>query len=273
MLGISVTVYHFLLDFYDFFVLRVSTTFLWGCPAHTVLYNLFLASFSKNHVDMGVGTGYFPARALFELAEMQGDDSWDQESESEQDQNEDTDSRNENQGKTVKEGGRRILLWDLNTSCLARAASRIHDVSPQTAIITLQEDLTKTLPRPIHKYKSVSAFNVVHCLPKDTYIQCAALFQNAARSLDADGVFVGSTVMGPGYANSHRDGYDGLWRGFWGLLAWLVLWFYNTVGIFGNWWDGKEDIEKILGQSFEDVEVWVVGRMILFRAFKPRYVM
>jgi len=46
------------LCFYDFFVLKFSNTLAWKCSSH-ILLNWYNQHISANHLDIGVGTGYF----------------------------------------------------------------------------------------------------------------------------------------------------------------------------------------------------------------------
>ena len=48
----------YVLAIYDLLVLGFSCRFLWKCPAHrmTKQYDTFV---TNNHLDVGVGTGYF----------------------------------------------------------------------------------------------------------------------------------------------------------------------------------------------------------------------
>lgn len=48
------------LKFYDFFVLGFSSRLLWKCPS-SALMDLYNRNSSENHLDIGVGTGYFLA--------------------------------------------------------------------------------------------------------------------------------------------------------------------------------------------------------------------
>ncbi|KAH8658379.1 S-adenosyl-L-methionine-dependent methyltransferase [Xylariales sp. PMI_506] len=47
------------LAFYDFWVLGLVTTYGWCCPTTTYLLPLFRANVRKNHLDIGVGSGYY----------------------------------------------------------------------------------------------------------------------------------------------------------------------------------------------------------------------
>jgi SAM-dependent methyltransferase len=50
------------LNLYDWFVLGLSNHFLWRCPTARILA-LFERNLSANHLDIGVGTGYYLDRA------------------------------------------------------------------------------------------------------------------------------------------------------------------------------------------------------------------
>ena len=47
-----------LLHIYDFYVLKLSNTYFWKCRSKNIL-DMFLKNTSSNHLDAGVGTGYF----------------------------------------------------------------------------------------------------------------------------------------------------------------------------------------------------------------------
>ena len=54
----------FVLKIYDWYVLWYNCRFLWECPAYYFLelYNQYV---SANHLDIGVGTGYFLDKCKF----------------------------------------------------------------------------------------------------------------------------------------------------------------------------------------------------------------
>src|SRR6201998_142576 len=52
------------LAFYDLAVLGLSNSFVWQCPSH-VLLDFYNQHISDNHLDIGVGTGYFLDRCRF----------------------------------------------------------------------------------------------------------------------------------------------------------------------------------------------------------------
>jgi len=47
------------LAIYDFWVLGIVNTFAWRCPTSTRLLPLFRENIGANHLDIGVGTGYY----------------------------------------------------------------------------------------------------------------------------------------------------------------------------------------------------------------------
>jgi SAM-dependent methyltransferase len=61
----SVAIYNRLtLLLYDLFVLAFSNTFAWRCPTRLIL-NFYNTHISTEHLDVGVGTGYFLDRCQF----------------------------------------------------------------------------------------------------------------------------------------------------------------------------------------------------------------
>mgnify|MGYP002624569887 CR=1 FL=1 len=82
------------LKFYDAFVVGFSNRFVWRCPSHE-LRALYAERASANHLDVGVGTGYYLDRCPFPA-------------------------------------GMRLALMDLNPDCLAFAAKRLARLNPRT---------------------------------------------------------------------------------------------------------------------------------------------
>jgi hypothetical protein len=93
-----------LLNAYDLIVLGVSNRFIWRCPTPKLLahYNRHV---SANHLDVGVGTGYFLDRCTFPSPSP------------------------------------RIALMDLNPNSLDFAAKRIARYSPETYIRNVLEPI------------------------------------------------------------------------------------------------------------------------------------
>lgn len=47
------------LKLYDWWVLKISNKYAWKCPTDDRLLTFFLNNLRKNHLDIGVGTGYY----------------------------------------------------------------------------------------------------------------------------------------------------------------------------------------------------------------------
>ena len=81
------------LSIYDFWVLGVSNHFFWKCPTRNIA-NYFLNHVSPNHLDVGVGTGYYLKNHL-------------------------------------PKNTRRIALLDMNENSLNEASAAIRDFQPE----------------------------------------------------------------------------------------------------------------------------------------------
>ncbi|PHS11971.1 MAG: methyltransferase type 12 [Blastopirellula sp.] len=112
------------LKFYDLFVLGISNRWIWKCPTH-YLREHFARHATSNHLDVGVGTGYFLDKVKF------------------------------------KESNPRIGLLDLNRNCLDVAAKRIERYQPTI----FQADLFQPLEIDCEPFQSISINYVLHCLP------------------------------------------------------------------------------------------------------------
>jgi SAM-dependent methyltransferase len=109
---------------YDWLVLGVSNRFIWKCPtpgleAH---YDKHL---SANHLDVGVGTGYFLDRCRFSVATP------------------------------------RVALMDLNPNALAFTAQRIARYKPET----YRRNVLEPIPFDAARFDSVGVNYLLHCIP------------------------------------------------------------------------------------------------------------
>nr|WP_154325333.1 class I SAM-dependent methyltransferase [Pantoea sp. 201603H] len=114
----------FSLKLYDWWVLTISNRYAWRCPTETLLLTHFQQHMGAKHLDIGVGTGYYPAK--------------------------------------TPQGSQDITLLDLNQDSLAAAQRRIggqrvtasvrHDIF-QPFPSELRE-----------QFDSVSLFYLLHCL-------------------------------------------------------------------------------------------------------------
>ncbi|KAK8109341.1 hypothetical protein PG984_015142 [Apiospora sp. TS-2023a] len=223
---------------YDWVVLGFNMSYLWRCPTRSVLLPFFQENFSPNHLDCGVATGYFPAACL----------------------------RSSNSSNPKEDKEQRLALLDFNPSCL-RTTERIirsqeasNGSRRKVELQCIEADVTEPLPKALRQdgrtFSSISMFNVLHCVPGGMAHKLQS-FRTLGRVLDPhDGVFTGCTVLGESYA--------AWWLGRLGLRH------MNRVGVFHNLGDSREEIEKVLDEAFEDVQTWLVGMVLLFKARKPR---
>lgn len=112
------------LALYDLLVLGLSNRWIWRCPTDRILA-LYRRHVTGNHLDCGVGTGFYLDRCGFP-----GPDP-------------------------------RILLIDLNPDCLAVAAARIGRYRPQVH----RANLLAPLAGAPSGFDSVSLAYLLHCLP------------------------------------------------------------------------------------------------------------
>jgi ubiquinone/menaquinone biosynthesis C-methylase UbiE len=123
-----------LLAFYDVAVLGISSRLVWKCPARLIdaHYN---AHVTANHLDVGVGTGYFLDRCRFPTATP------------------------------------RIALMDLNPNTLAAASRRIARYEPET----YRRNVLDPIALDGRRFDSVAINFVLHCLPGSMTSKTVAL--------------------------------------------------------------------------------------------------
>lgn len=114
----------FLLTIYDYFVLSFCCPLIWRCSKEEIL-TLYNKNISNNHLDIGVGTGYFLDKCHFEVPQP------------------------------------KITLLDLSENCLKVTSKRIARYQPQS----IQADIFQTLPLSDNLFDSVGLNYLIHCLP------------------------------------------------------------------------------------------------------------
>lgn len=120
-----------ILTLYDFSVLTLSNSFLWRCPTSRLLHH-FNQNISANHLDIGVGSGFFLDKCNFP-------------------------------------GHRpRIGLMDLNPSAIKHTAARIVRYNPEEYIHNIYEPIDFFSP----KFNSISLNYLLHCLPGNLADKC-----------------------------------------------------------------------------------------------------
>lgn len=112
------------LSAYDFVVLGVSNRWIWKCPTPQLEAH-YDQHVSGNHLDVGVGSGYFLDRCHF------------------------------------PEPKPRVALMDLNADVLAFAAHRIARYQPEQ----YQANVLEPIPFDGQKFDSVGVNYLLHCLP------------------------------------------------------------------------------------------------------------
>lgn len=113
-----------ILRIYDLTVLGVSNAFIWRCPTGRLLRH-YDAHVTANHLDVGVGTGYFLDHCRF------------------------------------PSGAPRVALMDLNANALAYAAGRIARYKPET----YRRNVLEPIPLDAPTFDSVGINYLLHCLP------------------------------------------------------------------------------------------------------------
>ena len=112
------------LRFYDFIVHRVSNPLVWRCPTQQLLAH-HSKHVSANHLDVGVGTGYFLHHCPFPSQTP------------------------------------RIALSDINQNSLDFASRRIAHYRPET----YQHNIMKPFSSDVQAFDSIGINYLLHCLP------------------------------------------------------------------------------------------------------------
>ncbi|MET0532585.1 MAG: class I SAM-dependent methyltransferase [Steroidobacter sp.] len=112
------------LEVYDLVVLGISNRFIWKCPTPG-LEQHYHQHVSTNHLDVGVGSGYFLDRCRFPSATP------------------------------------RVALMDLNANALAYAAQRIARYKPET----YRRNVLEPIAFEETRFDSVGINYLLHCVP------------------------------------------------------------------------------------------------------------
>lgn len=109
---------------YDLVVLGISNQFIWQCPTQQLVkhYNQMV---SANHLDVGVGTGYFLDRCQFPSQKP------------------------------------RVALMDLNNNTLEFASQRIARYEPKVYC----QNVLEPIDLAIEKFDSIGINYLLHCIP------------------------------------------------------------------------------------------------------------
>ena len=145
------------LALYDAWVLGLSNTLAWKCPT-PLLEAQFREHAGPNHLDVGVGTGYYPHHCLSHPPEIQ-----------------------------------RLGLLDLNGNSLVAAAKRNHRFCPETCMANVLSPIQFFGPR----FDSASLVYLFHCLPGSLPDKAVAL-DHLLPLVNPGGVLFGATILGKG---------------------------------------------------------------------------
>lgn len=141
----------------------------------------------------------------------------------------------------------KLALIDLNEHCLVYTSKLLSRYHP----VTYHEDIYRPLTMVDQQFDSIGINYVLHCLPGD-FTQKSAVIKNLKTCLRPGGVLFGSTILSKDQQHN--------------CLGKKLLTIYNNKGIFGNWQDGRVELERMLGEHFDQVDIKVIGAVALFAA-------
>lgn len=145
-----------LLKVYDDLVLGLSNRYAWQCSTRSILLPFFQQYLSANHLDVGVGSGYFLAHCAF--------------------------------GQNQK-----LTLLDLNRNSLAAASAPIAHLQP---LLIQEDILNPSGALGQQKFDSISVFYLLHCLPGSMEEKASAVFGLLQQHLTVGGTLYGATILG-----------------------------------------------------------------------------
>jgi len=146
----------FTLAAYDAFVLGLSNTALWRCPTRH-LRELYDGNVRANHLDVGVGTGYFLDNAKWPIANPT------------------------------------ITLIDLNPNSLSAAAKRIARYAPRTVSANVLDPLPGN-GALAGTFDSIGLCYLLHCLP-GTMREKAIVFDRLMPLMSPGARIFGATIL------------------------------------------------------------------------------
>ena len=115
---------NFVLSVYDFEVLMFELPVIFKCSLKS-MRDFYASHFSDTHLEVGVGTGYFPSKTLPNIVNPI------------------------------------IHLMDLNPNSLEKTSQRLKKYSPISHLHNVFDPVPNNLPL----FKSIAAINFFHCLP------------------------------------------------------------------------------------------------------------
>jgi hypothetical protein len=198
-----------MLSAYDVLVHGLSNRFAWRCRTER-LTQLYAANLSGNHLEAGIGTGFFLNRA----------------------------------GRTDFE---RLVLLDINANCLAVAARRLARFAPILWQASLFQPLGNALG--IAPFESIGLTYVLHCLP-GSMTEKLGVIDRLQALMRPRAVLFGATILGRGIApnvtarallalyndkgvfNNRADDLEALSRGLEQRFATVDIEMHGCVALF-----------------------------------------
>lgn len=147
---------------YDLAILGYFSRLAWRCPARRIVAH-YDAHVSANHLDVGVGTGYFLDRCRY----------------------------------PVTPAGPRLALLDVNTTCLDVAARRVARFEPEL----IEANVLEPIAHEGERFDSVGLNYVLHCLPGTMATKAAAIDHLVALANPGATLF-GATLLHDGVHRS-----------------------------------------------------------------------
>jgi SAM-dependent methyltransferase len=197
------------LKYYDW-LLELTCNRIWRCSIERTL-ELYQRHVSANHLEVGVGTGYFLDRIRFPDRKP------------------------------------RLALLDVNPHCLRHTGARLSRYAPEVYCASALAPIEVS----VRRFDSIAINYVLHCMP-GALPEKGIAFAHLKPLLNPDGVLFGSTVLREGVPCDLRA------RVFMGL--------YNARKVFCNLQDGLIGLTKALEDTFQHVQIDVVGCVAQFCA-------
>ena len=145
------------LSIYDLYVLGFSNTFAWKCPSRHIL-EFYNEHVSANHLDVGVGTGYFLDKCTYPTSQP------------------------------------RIGLLDLNENSLQATAGRLDRYSPTIHVANVFDPVAI---EPA-EFDSIAINYLLHCLPGNLLDKRVVFKNLKPLLSKTGGVIFGTTILGQG---------------------------------------------------------------------------
>ena len=145
------------LSIYDLIVLGWFSRTAWRCPA-SVLTSHYDAHVSANHLDVGVGTGYFLDHCTFPTSRP------------------------------------RLAVLDVNPACLAAASQRVSRFQPETHVANVLEPIASQLGRDIAGFDSIAMTYSAQCLLGDMTAK-AMVFEHLLALSNPGATDFGTTLL------------------------------------------------------------------------------